>query len=99
MSDQPKTTVLATFAAAPHATEEDFAKVIDAELARAKELVDGGVIVHGYHRTDLVGAALIVDAETVEAAREILATLPAVAAGLVETESIMPLIPLQLPQN
>lgn len=99
MSDRPKTTVLATFAAAAHATEEDFANVIDAELARAKELVDQGVIVHGYHRTDLVGAALIVDAETVEIARDIFATLPAVAAGLVETESIMPLIPLQLPQT
>ncbi|WP_269857012.1 YciI family protein [Streptomyces sp. RPT161] len=99
MSDQPKATVLATFAAAPQATDADFATVIDAELARAKELVDQGVIVHGYHRTDLVGAALIVDAETVEAARAVLATLPAVAAGLVETESIMPLIPLQLPQD
>lgn len=97
MSDQPKSSVLATFAAAAHATEADFAEVLDAELARAKELVEAGVIVHGYHRTDLVGAALIVDAQSVEAAREILATLPAVAAGLVMEESVIPLVPLQLP--
>ncbi|WP_042424922.1 YciI family protein [Streptacidiphilus anmyonensis] len=99
MSDQPVVCVLATFKASAHATEQDFASVIDAELARAKELVDQGVIVHGYHRTDVVGAALIVSAGTVEAARDIFATLPAVAAGLVETEQIMPLVPLQLPAS
>ncbi|MGF1427002.1 hypothetical protein [Kitasatospora sp. LaBMicrA B282] len=91
--------VLAVFKAAPHATEEDFAKVIDAELARAAELVDQGVIVHGYHRADLVGAALVLDAPTVEAARGIIETFPAVAAGLIETESVIPLVPLQLPQH
>ncbi|MFH8387580.1 YciI family protein [Kitasatospora sp. NPDC018058] len=98
MSNAPGTAVLAVFKAAPHATEEDFATVIDAELTRAKELVDQGVIVHGYHRADRVGAALVVDATTVEAAREIFATFPAVAAGLIETESVIPLVPLQLPQ-
>jgi hypothetical protein len=98
MSNESGAGVLAIFKAASHATEEDFAKVIDAELARAKELVDQGVIVHGYHRADCVGAALVIDAATVEAAHEIIATFPAVAAGLIETESVIPLVPLQLPQ-
>ncbi|MFF2142336.1 hypothetical protein [Kitasatospora sp. NPDC058190] len=99
MSNASGAGVLAVFKAAPHATDEDFAKVIDAELARAKDLVDQGVIVHGYHRADCVGAALVMDAVTVEAAREIIATFPAVAAGLIETETVIPLVPLQLPQD
>jgi acetyl esterase/lipase len=64
--------VLAVFRAVPHATEDDFAKVIDAELARAKELVEQGVIVHGYHRADLVGAALVLDAATVDFRHQVL---------------------------
>ncbi|MEV7597865.1 YciI family protein [Kitasatospora sp. NPDC089797] len=98
MSNASGAAVLAVFRAAEHATEADFAKVIDAELARAAELVEQGVIVHGYHRADLVGAALVLDAATVEEARAIFATFPAVAAGLIEAESVIPLVPLQLPQ-
>ncbi|PJN36244.1 hypothetical protein CG747_34525 [Streptomyces sp. CB02959] len=99
MSQPPKTSVLAVFATTPHTTEDDIAKVVGAELAHVKELVDAGVIDRGYHRTDRRGAVLLVNAETTDAAKEILDDLPAVKAGVIELASIIPLVPLPLPQG
>ncbi|GGV05098.1 hypothetical protein GCM10010211_85210 [Streptomyces albospinus] len=99
MSQTPKTSVLAVFATTPHTTQDDIAKVIDAELAHVKKLVDTGVIDRGYHRTDQIGAVLIVNAETTDAAKEILDNLPAVKVGVIEPTSIIPLVPLPLPQD
>jgi len=61
-----------------------------AQARRAWELHETGTVRELYHRADESAAVLVLECESLEEATEALASLPLVAAGLVEFE-ILPL--------
>ena len=73
-------------------TGEHFtAEIAAAEARRAWELHQAGAIRQLYFRQDRPAAVLVLECSDVEEARRLLATLPLVAAGLIDFE----LIPLR----
>ena len=73
------------------ATETDFQPHLKAEARRGWELQQAGIIRELYFRDDQTSAVLVLECASLEEARNVLATLPLVQAGLVEFE----LIPLR----
>ena len=73
-------------------SDADFAARVDAEVAQARVLYAEGFIRHIWHRGDLAGACLLLEAESEAQAREKLNTLPLVGAGMLEV-TIIPLKP------
>ena len=61
-----------------------------AEARRAWELYQAGTVRELYFRTDESSAVLMLESDDVSAAHEVLASLPLVAAGLIEFE-VLPL--------
>lgn len=61
-----------------------------AQAKRAWELHEAGTVRELYHRADEGAAVLVLECDTLDEATEALASLPLVAAGLVEFE-ILPL--------
>ncbi len=57
-----------------------------AEAGRVWELQQAGIVREIYFRTDETSAVLMLECESVEAAKEELARLPLAAAGLIEFE-------------
>jgi muconolactone delta-isomerase len=74
----------------PGVTEEQFRLHLNAEAARAWELYQAGLIRELYFRQDWPGAVLMLECTDVEAASEILNTLPLVKVGLI-TFDLIPL--------
>ncbi len=70
--------------------DEAFAPHLEAEARRAWELHQEGLIRELYFRTAWPGAVLMLECADAQEARRVLATLPLVAAGLIDFE-IMPL--------
>lgn len=77
MSESTRPTVMATLDGAPSASWEAVATVLDAHLARAAEPSDGEVLARGYSRSGRDRVALIVSAESIASAREMLRTFTA----------------------
>jgi len=75
----------------PYAKPEDFQPRLKAEARRAWELHQAGVIRELYFRQDYPAAVLILECETVDAAREALNSLPLVQAGLIAFD-VIPLV-------
>jgi len=74
-------------------TESDFEPHLKrAEAVSVWELHQAGVFRELYFREDWPGAVLMLECEDVEAAREVLNTLPMVQAGLIAFD-VIPLIP------
>ena len=76
----------------PGAAAHDFRRLARAEVAKAWELYQAGVIRELYFRQDRTEAVLILECADVEEAAAHLATLPLVEAGLIAFE-IIPLAP------
>jgi muconolactone delta-isomerase len=76
----------------PGATAEKFQPLLKAEARRAWELQQSGLLREIYFRADQHTAVLVLECPTVEEALRLLASLPLVAAGLIEFE-IVPLVP------
>ena len=76
----------------PDVTAEDFRPHVEAEAARAWELYQAGVIRELYFRGDRPVAVLVLECADAREARQMLATLPLVKAGLITFE-IIPLAP------
>lgn len=74
-------------------TNTQFAPLIEAEAEQARALYQRGFIRQIWHRTDMGGACLLVEADDEEAVRATLVTLPLVAAGMLEMVSVVPLRP------
>lgn len=72
----------------PGATPQAFNRWAQAEAARAWELHQAGVIRELYFRADRHTAVLVLECEDLQSAREILASLPLVAQGLITFELI-----------
>ena len=73
-------------------SDADFAARVQAEVAQARVLYAQGVIRQIWHRGDVPGACLLVEAESEAQVRETLNTLPMVGTGMLEV-SIIPLKP------
>jgi muconolactone delta-isomerase len=74
-------------------TESDFASRLEEEAQRARTLYLEGFIRQIWHRGDVAGACILVEAENEDAVRSTLRTLPLVAAGMLEVVAIIPLNP------
>jgi muconolactone delta-isomerase len=76
----------------PNTTSEQFAPHLKAEAARVWELYKSGQLREIYFRGEREEAVLILECTNVEAANNILNTLPLVEKGLIEFE-VIPLVP------
>ena len=66
--------------------------LLEAEAAKAWELYQSGVLRELYFRADRADAVLVLECSSAEQARERLAELPLMRAGLIEFE-LIPLAP------
>ena len=73
-------------------TDAEFAELVDAEASRARELYAAGFIRQIWHRGDLPGACMVLEADSLDEARARLYTLPLIRAGMLDV-SIVPLEP------
>jgi len=73
-------------------TPESFAPHLRAEARRVWELQQSGALREAWFRADRPDAVLVLEAESVEAARQAIATLPLVAHGLAAFD-VIPLAP------
>ncbi|MGE5236134.1 MAG: superoxide dismutase [Acidobacteriota bacterium] len=76
----------------PGIADEAFTPLLAAEARRAWQLLQEGVIRELYFRADRDEAVLVLECPGLDEARAALATLPLVAAGLIEFE-LVPLAP------
>jgi hypothetical protein len=84
--------VLALEKELPGATAESFQLLLKSEARRVWELQQSGVLREIYFDADRHNAVIMLECSGVEQARNILATLPLVAAGLIAFD-IIPLVP------
>lgn len=75
----------------PGARQDDFQRYARAEAARAWELHQQGILRELYFRADRPEAVLVLECPNVEAARQILETLPLVQNQLIDFE-LIPLV-------
>lgn len=80
--------LLALTKVAPGATQEIIQANLEAEAWRGWELYKAGIFREMYTRKDRPGAVLVLECDSVEAAREVVDTLPLVQAGQLEIELI-----------
>jgi muconolactone delta-isomerase len=73
-------------------SEAEFAILVEAEIAQARVLYADGFIRQIWHRADLPGACILIEADSLEQAKARLHTLPMVRTGMLEV-SIVPLVP------
>ncbi len=72
-------------------SEEQFAKLLDAEAARVRELYAEGFIRSAWSRGDVLGACLVLESAAIDEADAKMRTLPLYAADMLDVE----LIPLR----
>jgi muconolactone delta-isomerase len=80
--------ILALELEAPGAAPERFQPYLKAEALRVWELHQAGSIRELYFRADQHTAVLVLECDSLEAARELLGSLPLVEAGLITFELI-----------
>jgi muconolactone delta-isomerase len=73
-------------------SDAEFAARVVAEVAQARVLYARGVIRQIWHRSDVPGACMLLEADSLDQARAHLETLPLAAAGMLEV-TIIPLRP------
>jgi muconolactone delta-isomerase len=73
-------------------SDAEFAALVEAEIAQARRLYGDGFIRQIWHRGDVPGACILLEADSLEQAKERLHTLPLVRAGMLDV-SIVPLVP------
>lgn len=73
-------------------TEAEFASLVDAEIGQARVLYAEGFLRQIWHRADLPGACMLVEADSAEHVWEKLGTLPLIGAGMLDV-TIVPLRP------
>ncbi len=74
-------------------TDDQVMPVVKKEIKAAKGFYQEGFIRQIWHRGDEPGAVLLLEADSLETAKEKLSALPMVKAGMLETEMIIPLTP------
>jgi muconolactone delta-isomerase len=74
-------------------SEQAFAALAEAEAERARSLYRDGAVRQIWSRGDVGGACLLLEAADEAAARDLIATLPFYAAGMLELAALIPLLP------
>jgi muconolactone delta-isomerase len=74
-------------------SEADFVPLLDAEAERARTLYTAGITRQIWSRGDIPGACLLIEAADEPEVRAILASLPLLAAGMLEITALVPLKP------
>lgn len=72
-------------------SEQEFAPLLEPEAQAIRTLYAQGVVRNVWSREDALGAALLLEAESLERAREIVAMFPLVERDMAEVEKIIPL--------
>jgi muconolactone delta-isomerase len=73
-------------------SDAEFTARVAAEVAQARALYAAGFIRQIWHRRDVAGACILVEAASEDEVRQKLQTLPLVAAGMLEV-TVIPLKP------
>ena len=73
-------------------TDAEFAARVESEVEQARVLYAQGFVRQIWHRADVAGACLLLEADSEQQARERLNTLPLVQAGMLDV-SVIPLRP------
>jgi muconolactone delta-isomerase len=74
-------------------SDADFAPFLEAEAQQARVLYLQGFIRSIWHRSDMGGACLLIEADSEAAVRKQLATLPLVNNGMLEVTAVVALKP------
>ncbi|MGB8840025.1 MAG: muconolactone Delta-isomerase family protein [Aliidongia sp.] len=74
-------------------SEADFAPLLEPEAEQARALYAEGIVRQIWSRGDIPGACMMIEAADEAAARASLATLPLMAAGMLEVTALVPLKP------
>jgi muconolactone delta-isomerase len=74
-------------------TESEFAALVGAEVQQARQLYMDGVIRQIWHRADVPGACLLIEAASQEEVEAALQTLPLVQKNMLEVVINVPLKP------
>jgi muconolactone delta-isomerase len=74
-------------------SDADFAPLLEPEAERARVLYAEGIARQIWSRGDVPGACVMIEAADEAAARASLATLPLLAAGMLELTALVPLKP------
>lgn len=78
--------ILATSRPTPEATPEALQEDMDAEIAQGAKLYEDGLIREAYMDPDYERTFMLLDAPSVDAAREAFSAYPQVASGLIAFE-------------
>lgn len=84
--------ILAIEKGSPDIQADQYLPYLKPEAARAWELYQAGVLRELYFRADRREAVLLMECDTLQEAKEALASLPLVEAGLITFE-VIPLVP------
>jgi muconolactone delta-isomerase len=74
-------------------SEADFAPLLEPEAERARQLYAQGVVRAIWGRKDVPGSVFLIEAESQDAARGLLDTLPLRAKGMLDLDAIVPIGP------
>lgn len=74
-------------------TEADFAPLLEGEAERARQLYVQGVVRAMWGRKDVPGAIMLLEAESLDAARGFVDTLPLRAKGMLDLDMLVPIGP------
>ncbi|MEA2755212.1 MAG: hypothetical protein QOJ54_1501 [Aliidongia sp.] len=74
-------------------SDADFAPLLEPEAERVRVLYAEGIVRQIWSRGDLPGACVMIEAADEAEARASLATLPLLAAGMLELTALVPLKP------
>jgi muconolactone delta-isomerase len=72
-------------------SEEQFAQLLEPEAEMLRTLYAEGIVRHAWSRSDVLGACLMMERDSLEEAHDAFARLPLAAAGMLEAQ----LIPLR----
>lgn len=70
-------------------TDEQFAQVLEPEAQAIRKLYSQGVVRTIWSREDVLGAVLVLEAESLEAARAVVAAFPLVERDMAEVENVI----------
>ena len=71
--------------------EEEFAPLLEPEAEAIRRLYAQGIVRNIWSREDRLGAVTLIEAESLDRAREIVAGFPLMQRGMLELEALIPL--------
>lgn len=72
-------------------SDDDFAPVLEPEAEAVRRLYAQGIVRAIWSRGDTPGGVMLIEADSVEAARAVVASYPLMQKGMLELEAIIPL--------